>query len=264
MTAIARFKPTILFTAPTSYRFMLSRMEGADLSSLRLCVSAGETLPKSTSDAWFAATGIRLIDGIGGTEMLHIFISASGDDIRPGATGKRGAGLRGAGGGAGSGSRCRRARWGGSRCAAPPVAGISTMTARPKFAVGGWNLTGDTYTMDEDGYFWYGARSDDMIVSSGYNIAGPEVEEALLQHAAVLECGVVGAPDDERGQVVKAYVVLASGHTASEAMTQSLQAHVRAVVAPYKYPRQIEYVPVLPRTETGKIQRFKLREMAQL
>ncbi len=261
VAAIARFRPSILFTAPTSYRFMLQQRETADLSSLRKCVSAGEALPRATFEAWHAATGLRLIDGIGGTEMLHIFISAAGDDIRPGATGRAVPGfvarvVDDAGVEVAPGTLGRLAVRGPTGCR------YLDDDRQARFVQGGWNLTGDTYVMDADGYFWYGARSDDMIVSSGYNIAGPEVEEALLQHAAVLECGVVGAPDAERGQVIKAYVVLAPGFRPSDDLTADLQAAVRAMIAPYKYPRRIEYLATLPRTETGKIQRFRLREMA--
>lgn len=261
MAAIATFRPSILFTAPTTYRFMLARLAEADLSSLRKCVSAGEALPKATSDAWFAATGMRLIDGIGGTEMLHIFISAAGDDIRPGATGRAVPGFEAKVVGP-EGVEVPPGTLGFLAVRGPTGCRYLDDIRQKNFVRDGWNLTGDTYVMDADGYFWYGARSDDMIVSSGYNIAGPEVEEALLQHEAVLECGVVGAPDPERGQVIRAYVVLTQGFCASEELTRALQAHVRESIAPYKYPRQIEYVETLPRTETGKIQRFRLRQMA--
>ena len=260
MAAIAQHRPSVLFTAPTVYRHMLGRLDGWDCSSLRLCVSAGEALPRPTWDAWLAATGLRLIDGIGGTEMLHIFISAAGDDVRPGAIGRAVPGFQ--------------ARVVGPDGQELPVGHIGRLAVRgptgcrylddPRqadFVQDGWNLTGDMAAIDADGYVWYGARSDDMIVSSGYNIAGPEVEQALLQHPAVHECGVVGAADGERGQVVKAYVVLAAGHVGSAELTAALQAHVRAVVAPYKYPRLVEYVAGLPKTETGKLQRFKLRSM---
>jgi len=261
LEAIGRFRPSILLTAPTTYRYILARLETADLSSLRKCVSAGEALPRPTWDAWLKATGLRLIDGIGGTEMLHIFISAAGGDIRPGATGKPVPGFE------------ARVIGPEGEVLLPGVLGRLAVRgptgcrylddARQSNAVqGGWNITGDSFTMDEDGYFWYGARFDDMIVSSGYNIAGPEVEEALLQHAAVMECGVVGAPDPERGQIIKAYVVLAAGFAGSDDLTKELQTHVREAIAPYKYPRAIEYVSQLPRTETGKVQRFVLRQQA--
>ncbi len=261
LAAIGQFRPTILFTAPTTYRFILARLEDTDLSSLRACVSAGEALPRPTWDAWLAATGLRLIDGIGGTEMLHIFISAAGCDIRPGATGRPVPGFEACvigpdGEALPPGTLGRLAVRGptGCRYLDDPRQRASVQN--------GWNITGDSFTVDADGYFWYGARCDDMIITSGYNVAGPEVEEALLLHPAVLECAVVGAPDDERGHIIKAYVVLSAGHTASEAMTVALQTHVRTVVAPYKYPRAIEYLARLPRTETGKIQRFVLRQLA--
>ncbi len=256
--AIGQYRPTILFTAPTTYRFMLSQLEGADLASLRQCVSAGEALPRATWEAWYAATGLGLIDGIGGTEMLHIFISAAGDSIRPGATGRAVPGFE---------ARIvdedgREVPFGTAGHLAvrgPTGCRYLDDERQRRFVRHGWNLTGDTGMMDADGYFWYGARSDDMIVSSGYNIAGPEVEQALMLHEAVLECAVIGVPDAERGQLVTAHVVLRSGHAANEAMTAALQAHVRAAIAPYKYPRAIVYVGALPRTETGKLQRFKLR-----
>lgn len=261
MAAIAEYRPTVLFTAPTSYRHMLSRMAGWDCSSLRLCVSAGEPLPRATWQAWRDATGIRLIDGIGGTEMLHIFISAAGDDIRPGAIGRPVPGFQARVVGP-DGAEVPPGTPGRLAVRGPTGCRYLDDDRQAKFVQDGWNLTGDTFTADADGYFYYGARSDDMIVSSGYNVAGPEVEQALLEHAAVHECGVVGAPDAERGQIVKAYVVLAAGHQPSDALTAALQAHVRGTVAPYKYPRAVEYVASLPKTETGKIQRFKLRSMA--
>jgi 2-aminobenzoate-CoA ligase len=261
LDAISRFRPTILFTAPTTYRYILARLEGADLSSLRQCVSAGEALPRTTWEAWLAATGVRLIDGIGGTEMLHIFISAAGDDIRPGATGKPVPGFEAKVIGE-DGETLPHGMLGRLAVRGPTGCRYLDDERQTRFVQNGWNMTGDTFTVDADGYFWYGARNDDMIVSSGYNVAGPEVEEALLQHPAVLECGVVGAPDPERGQVIKAYVVLAAGFTASDQLTRDLQAHCRAVIAPYKYPRAMEFVAALPRTETGKVQRFVLRQQA--
>jgi 2-aminobenzoate-CoA ligase len=237
-------------------------MDGADLSSLRKCVSAGEALPRPTWEAWLEATGLKLIDGIGGTEMLHIFISAAGDDIRPGATGRAVPGFEARvvdeeGREVPPGTLGRLAVRGPTGCR------YLADDRQLKFVQNGWNMTGDTFTMDADGYFFYGARNDDMIVSSGYNIAGPEVEEGLLTHPAVLECGVVGAPDAERGHIIKAYVVLAAGFSASDALAAELQAHVRATIAPYKYPRAIAFVSGLPRTETGKVQRFVLRERAK-
>ncbi len=261
LAAIEKFRATIAFTAPTAYRAMLARLREHDMSSLRKCVSAGEALPKATFDAWLAATGIKILDGIGATEMLHIFIGSPEEEIRPGATGKPVPGYE---------ARVVDAH----RKELPPNT-IGRLAVRGptgcryladkrqlQYVQDGWNITGDTYLMDEDGYFWYQARSDDMIVSSGYNIAGPEVEAALLEHPAVAECGVVGAPDEERGQVVKAYVVLRTGYSGDAATTKLLQEHVKGTIAPYKYPRTIEYVSQLPRTQTGKLQRFELRRIA--
>jgi 2-aminobenzoate-CoA ligase len=261
IAAIEKFRATIAFTAPTAYRAMLARLRERDISSLRKCVSAGEALPKATFDAWLAATGVKILDGIGATEMLHIFIGSPEEEIRAGATGRPVPGYE---------ARVVDAQ----RKELPPNS-IGRLAVRGptgcryladkrqlQYVQDGWNITGDTYLMDEDGYFWYQARSDDMIVSSGYNIAGPEVEAALLEHPAVAECGVVGAPDEERGQIVKAYVVLRTGYSGDAATTNLLQEHVKATIAPYKYPRTIEYVTQLPRTQTGKLQRFELRRMA--
>jgi 2-aminobenzoate-CoA ligase len=262
LPAIAQHKATICFTAPTAYRAMLSKLQGYDISSLRKCVSAGEPLPKGTFEAWKDATGIRLMDGIGATEMLHIFIAATEDEIRPGATGKPVPGYEAKvvddeGRDLPPGSVGRLAVRGPTGCR------YLADERQGKYVQGGWNVTGDTYLMDEDGYFWYQARSDDMIISAGYNIAGPEVEAALLTHPAGAECGVVGAPDDGRGTVVKAYVVLRPGHAPGPELTKALQDHVKAEIAPYKYPRLIEFVEALPRTQTGKLQRFELRRIAQ-
>jgi 2-aminobenzoate-CoA ligase len=259
--AIEKFKVTVCFTAPTSYRAMLPKIGSHDISSLRKCVSAGETLPASTYDAWLKATGIKLMDGIGGTEMLHIFICATEDEIRPGSTGKPVPGYEAKiidddGRDVPPGTMGRLAVRGPTGC---------KYLADPRqlsFVQNGWNLTGDTFVMDEDGYFWYKSRSDDMIVSAGYNIAGPDVEAALLTHPAVAECGVVGAPDEARGMLVKAYVVLAPGFTGDDALKLELQNHVKREIAPYKYPRAIEFVAQLPKTETGKLKRFALRQVA--
>jgi 2-aminobenzoate-CoA ligase len=261
LPAIARFRPTICFTAPTAYRAMLPQLPGHDMSSLRACVSAGEALPKATFDAWLAATGLRILDGIGATEMLHIFIGSPEEEIRPGATGKPVPGYEArvvdeAGREVPPGTIGRLAVRGPTGC--------RYLADRRQliYVHDGWNITGDSYIQDADGYFWYQARSDDMIISAGYNIAGPEVEAVLLAHPAVAECGVVGCPDDERGQIVKAYVVLRPGHNPDAAMTRLLQDHVKATIAPYKYPRAIDYVESLPRTQTGKLQRFELRRIA--
>jgi len=262
LPAIMQYKATICFTAPTAYRAMLSKLDGYDISSLRKCVSAGEPLPKGTFEAWRSATNIRLMDGIGATEMLHIFIAAREEEIRPGATGKPVPGYEAKviddeGRDLPPGSIGRLAVRGPTGCR------YLADERQRKYVQDGWNVTGDTYLMDEDGYFWYQARSDDMIISAGYNIAGPEVEAALLTHPAVAECGVVGVPDEDRGAVVKAYVVLHPDQGPSPELTKALQDHVKAEIAPYKYPRIIEYVDSLPRTQTGKLQRFELRRMAQ-
>jgi 2-aminobenzoate-CoA ligase len=261
LAAIAKCRATISFTAPTAYRAMLAKLSEHDISSLRKCVSAGEALPKATFDAWQAATGIKILDGIGATEMLHIFIGSPEPELRPGATGKPVPGYEARvidsdGNEVAPGTIGRLAVRGPTGCR------YLADKRQRQYVQDGWNVTGDTYLMDEDGYFWYQARSDDMIVSAGYNIAGPEVESALLAHPAVAECGVVGAPDEERGQIVKAYVVLRPGQTGDAATTKALQDYVKATIAPYKYPRAIEYVTTLPRTQTGKLQRFELRRIA--
>jgi 2-aminobenzoate-CoA ligase len=258
LQAIEQQRATICFTAPTFYRQMAAQAGKYDLSSLRKSVSAGEALPVATREAWQQATGLRMIDGIGATEMLHIFISAAGDDIRPGATGKPVPGYRAcvldnAGQALGPGIVGRLAVKGPTGCR------YLDDPRQHDYVLNGWNLTGDAYEMDADGYFFYRSRTDDMIISAGYNIAGPEVEDALLRHPAVAECGVVGKPDDERGQVVEAHVVLKPGFEPSPAMSAQLQQFVKEQIAPYKYPRSICFLSSLPRTETGKLQRFKLR-----
>jgi 2-aminobenzoate-CoA ligase len=259
--AIETFRASIVFTAPTAYRAIIPLLDGRDVSSLRKCVSAGEALPRATFDAWKAATGLELMDGIGATEMLHIFIAAPEGKIRPGSTGLPVPGYRAKvigpdGEDLPAGAPGRLAVRGPTGCR------YLADERQAVYVQDGWNVTGDTYVVDEDGYFWYQARNDDMIVSAGYNIAGPEVEAALLSHPAVAECGVVGAPDDERGIVVKAYVVLKPGEVPSPDLTEALQNHVKAEIAPYKYPRAVAFVERLPRTETGKLQRFELRRQA--
>ena len=258
LRAIDTYQATICFTAPTFYRQMAPLAAQHDLRSLRLSVSAGEALPLATRDAWQAATGLAMTDGIGATEMLHIFISATGEGIRRGAIGKAIPGYQAcivddAGVPQPPGVTGRLAVKGPTGCRY-----LSDPRQRD-YVQNGWNLTGDTFEMDADGYFYYRSRSDDMIVSAGYNIAGPEVEEALLRHPAVAECGVVGRADAERGQIVEAHVVLKDGSQASDALAAELQDFVRQQIAPYKYPRAIRFLPSLPRTETGKLQRFKLR-----
>jgi 2-aminobenzoate-CoA ligase len=250
----------VLFTSPTAYRAMLGKIKDFDVSSLRRCVSAGETLPLPTFQAWKDATGLSIIDGIGATEMLHIFISASDDDIRPGATGRVVPGYEARIVDDGMddvaiGDVGRLAVRGPTGCRY-----LDNEERQRAYVRDGWNLTGDAYRMDADGYFWYQARTDDMIVSSGYNISGPEVENVLLDHPAVLECGVIGEPNEERGQIVKAFVVLQAGYEAGDALCKELQDFVKQQIAPYKYPRSIAFIPALPRTSTGKLQRFRLRE----
>jgi len=261
LAAIEKFGATIAFTAPTAYRAMLAKLAERNISSLRKCVSAGEALPKATFEAWLAATGIKILDGIGATEMLHIFIGSPEEEILPGATGKPVPGYEARVVDA-DGKELPPNTIGRLAVRGPTGCRYLADKRQRQYVRDGWNITGDTYLMDADGYFWYQARSDDMIVSSGYNIAGPEVEATLLEHPAVAECGVVGAPDEERGQIVKAYVVLRAGHSGDSALTKTLQEHVKATIAPYKYPRTIEYVTQLPRTQTGKLQRFELRRMA--
>jgi 2-aminobenzoate-CoA ligase len=259
--AIAAHQVTVCFTAPTAYRAMIAAGKAGQLGSLRRAVSAGEHLPAPTWEAFREATGVRLIDGIGSTEMLHVFVSAADDDIRPGATGKAVPGyqatvLDAAGNPVPAGEPGRLAVKGptGCRYLSDPRQAV--------YAQDGWNITGDTFIQDEDGYFWYQARSDDMIVSSGYNIAGPEVEEALLAHPAVAECCVIGVPDEARGQLVKAFVVAAPGFETGPALALLLQNFVKEQIAPYKYPRAVDFVPGLPKTATGKLQRFVLRQAA--
>ena len=259
LQTVQEYKVTVLFTAPTFYRMMAGQTSQFDTASLRKCVSAGETLPGATRKLWQDATGIRIIDGIGATEMLHIFISHTEDEARPGATGKPIPGYRACildaeGKPLPPGSIGRLAVKGPTGCR------YLDDPRQADYVANGWNVTGDAYLMDADGYFFYQARTDDMIVSAGYNIGGPEVEDCLLAHSAVAECGVVGVPDPERGQVVKAFVTLKAGYNPDAAMARLLQEHVKHTLAPYKYPRQIEFRSALPRTETGKLQRFRLRD----
>ncbi|MBC7841171.1 MAG: benzoate-CoA ligase family protein [Gemmatimonadaceae bacterium] len=259
LDAIVTFGATTLFTAPTTYRAMAAHGATLRASSLRQCVSAGEVLPTSTRTLWRDATGIEMIDGIGATEMLHIFISADETHARAGATGTPVPGyvatvLDEDGNPAAIGTVGRLAVKGPTGCR------YLADERQRGYVLNGWNLTGDAYVMDADGYFHYQSRTDDMIISSGYNIAAPEVEDALLRHAAVAECGVIGVDDADRGQIVKAYVVLREEFAAGDVLTRELQDFVKATIAPYKYPRAIEFRAQLPRTETGKLQRFRLRE----
>ena len=255
---IQQFGATVLFTAPTSYRVMAA--QGALLRStkLRQCVSAGEALPAATRALWREATGIELIDGIGATEMLHIFISADEAHARPGATGKPVPGYQ-ARVVTDDGTPLPAGQVGKLAVRGPTGCRYLADERQAKYVQNGWNLTGDAYLIDDDGYFHYQSRTDDMIISSGYNIASPEVEDALLLHPKVAECGVIGVADAERGQIVKAFVVLRAGVQPNDALAKELQDFVKQTVAPYKYPRAIEFRTELPRTETGKLQRFRLR-----
>ena len=259
LEAIARHGVTHLATAPTAYKAMLSQ-PGLDaaLETLRYCLSAGEHLPSATWHAWKERTGIAITDGIGSTEMMHIFISAAGDDIRPGATGTAVPGYTATV----LDDDDEPMDEGTGRLAVKGPTGCRYLDdpRQADYVVDGWNVTGDTYRRDGDGYYWYLARSDDMIVSSGYNIGAPEVENALLSHSAVAECAVIGVPCSERGQKVKAFVVCASDVSPSEELSAELQAHSKATIAPYKYPREIEFVDALPKTATGKLRRVELRE----
>ncbi|MCB0956122.1 MAG: AMP-binding protein [Ilumatobacteraceae bacterium] len=257
---IQEYRATVCFTAPTAYRAMLAAMaDGADLSSLRAAVSAGETLPAPVYDAWMATTGKPMLDGIGATELLHIFITNRFDDSRPGCTGRPVGGYR---------ARVvdddmnevPRGTVGRLAVQGPTGCRYLADDRQRRYVQDGWNLTGDSFVQDDDGYFHFAARSDDMIISSGYNIAGPEVEAALLAHPDVAECAVIGVPDEARGQIVQAHVVLKEGVTANDAAAASLQEHVKATIAPYKYPRSVVFTEALPKTQTGKIQRFRLRE----
>ena len=256
---IEKYQATICFTAPTAYRAMLAAMdEGADLSSLRVAVSAGETLPAPVFEAWVKKTGIPILDGIGSTEMLHIFISNRFDDNRPACTGKPLTGYEAKVVDEDM-NEVPRGTPGSLIVRGPIGCRYLDDDRQSDYVRDGWNLTGDTFTEDEDGYFRFAARSDDMIVSAGYNIAGPEVEAALLAHERVKECAVIGVPDEARGQIVEAHVVLEASAVPSDQLVKQLQDHVKTVIAPYKYPRSIVFVNELPKTESGKIQRFRLK-----
>ncbi|TAK39548.1 MAG: 2-aminobenzoate-CoA ligase [Betaproteobacteria bacterium] len=259
LETVQRFGATTLFTAPTMYRATAALAPRFDLRSLKKCVSAGEALPDATRQLFKQATGIEIIDGIGATEMAHIFISHTPERVRRGATGYAIPGYRAAVLDD-AGRPCRPGAIGRLAVKGPTGCRYLADDRQAQYVQDGWNLTGDAYAMDADGYFYYQARTDDMIISAGYNIAGPEVEGALLTHAAVAECGVVGWPDEERGTIVKAFVVLRPGYAPDDAMAAALQGHVKQAIAPYKYPRAIEFRDALPRTETGKLQRFKLRQ----
>lgn len=257
--AIARHRVTICATSPTAYRQMTPLAAKYDLSSLQKCLSAGEALPTTTRDQWREATGIQIHDGIGGTEMIHIYIASRPEHYRPGAIGKPLPGFT--------------AMLVDDDMQPVPVGAEGKLAIKGptgcryladdrqlKYVRDGWNITGDTFHQDEDGYYYYHARVDDIIVTSGYNVASPEVESVLLEHPAVAECAVIGVPDADRGQILKAYIVLRAGHSGSDALVKELQDYVKQQAAPYKYPRAVSFVSTLPRTETGKLQRFKLQE----
>ncbi|MGN6579141.1 MAG: AMP-binding protein [Bordetella sp.] len=259
LAEIQDFGASIVFTAPTFYRQMAALVGKYDIRTLKKSVSAGEALPDATRQLWKQATGIEMIDGIGGTEMIHVFVSSPPDQVRQGAIGKVVPGYVAQVVGddmqpVPNGTPGRLAVKGPTGCRY-----LADQRQR-KFVQQGWNLPGDTFVQDDDGYFFYQARNDDMIVSAGYNISGPEVEDALMRHEAVAECGVIGKPDPERGQVVKAFVVLKPGYEGTPDLAVRLQDFVKATVAPYKYPREIEFMAALPRTETGKLQRYALRQ----
>jgi 2-aminobenzoate-CoA ligase len=251
---------TICYTAPTFYRQMAPFAREHGVGKLRLCVSAGEGLPDATRQLWKQASGIEMTDGIGATEMFHIFISAAPQDVRRGAIGKAVPGYT-AKVVDDDGNEVPRGTIGKLAVIGPTGCKYLDDPRQANYVKDGWNYPGDAFMQDEDGYFFYQARADDMIITSGYNVGGPEVEDALLRHPAVAECGVIGKPDEERGMIVKAFCVLKPGHEGDAAMVKALQEHVKASIAPFKYPREIQFVDSLPRTETGKLQRFRLRQL---
>ncbi|MBS7809084.1 AMP-binding protein [Variovorax sp. PCZ-1] len=258
---INNIKATISYTAPTFYRQMAAFAKAKGVKSLRISVSAGEGLPDATRQLWKEASGLEMLDGIGATEMFHIFISSAGADIKRGAIGKVVPGYT-AKVVDDEGNELPRGKVGKLAVIGPTGCKYFADERQKNYVKNGWNYPGDAFMQDVDGYFFFQARADDMIISAGYNIGGPEVEDCLLKHPAVAECGVIGAPDEERGMVVKAVLILKNGFAGDEAMVKTLQEHVKTNLAPYKYPRQIEFRTSLPRTETGKLQRFKLRSLA--
>ena len=259
LSAIGKYRATTAWSSPLFYRQMVGAASKFDISTLQQCVSAGESLPISTRTLWREATGIEIVDGIGSTEMLHIFIASAGTEVRPGATGK-----------VVPGYQARVVDEHGQELPPDTVGRLAVKgptgcryladDRQRTYVQNGWNLTGDAYLMDNDGYFWFQARTDDMIITAGYNVAGPEVEGALLMHPAVAECAVVGAPDAERGTIIKAFVVLRSDYVGDAALAHRLQDFVKQSIAPYKYPRAIEFCDALPRAGTGKVQRYRLRQ----
>ena len=260
LEAIERYRATICFTSPTAYRQMAALAGRYDIGSLTKCVSAGEALPTDTREKWREATGIEIHDGIGGTEMIHIYLASGPEDYRPGSLGKIMPGYVGMVVDEDM-NPLPPGEVGKLAIKGPTGCRYLSDPRQANYVRQGWNLPGDAFHMDEDGYYYYHARVDDMIVSSGYNIGAPEVEWALLAHPAVAECGVIGLPDDERGQIVMAFVALKEGHAGDDAMVAELQQFVKQTVAPYKYPRRIRFIEAMPRTETGKLQRFRLKSM---
>ena len=256
---VNRVGATVVYTAPTFYRQMVCFAKALGAPTLRLCVSAGERLPDTTRQLWKDATGIEIIDGIGATEMFHIFISSAGEGVRKGAIGKVVPGYT-AWVVNENGEELPRGTVGTLAVIGPTGCRYLDDPRQANYVKDGWNFPGDAFVEDADGYFFFRARADDMIITAGYNIAGPEVEEALMAHPAVAECAVVGAPDTERGMIVKAFIVLKETQVGDAVMVKALQEHVKSALAPFKYPRQIEFTSALPRTETGKLQRFKLRQ----
>jgi len=250
---------TICYTAPTFYRQMAPFVKQHGAPTLRISVSAGEALPDATRQLWKEATGLEMLDGIGGTEVFHIYISAAGDEVRRGAVGKAVPGFIAKVVDA-EGNEVPRGTVGKLALQGPVGCRYLDDARQADYVKNGWNYPGDSFVQDDDGYFFYQARADDMIITAGYNVGGPEVEDALLKHPAVAECGVIGKPDADRGMIVKAFCVLKPGQTGDAGLVKALQDHVKATIAPFKYPREIEFVSVLPRTETGKLQRFKLRQ----
>ncbi|MFH0132553.1 AMP-binding protein [Variovorax sp. VaC1] len=251
---------TICYTAPTFYRQMAPFVRQHGMPSLRISVSAGEALPDATRQLWKEATGIEMLDGIGGTEVFHIYISAAGNEVRKGAVGKAVPGFT-AKVVDDQGNEVPHGTVGKLALQGPVGCRYLDDPRQADYVKNGWNYPGDSFVQDDDGYFFYQARADDMIITAGYNVGGPEVEDALLKHPAVAECGVIGKPDAERGMIVKAFCVLKPGNEGNAALVKALQDHVKATIAPFKYPREIEFVAALPRTETGKLQRFKLRQL---
>ncbi|TRW27300.1 AMP-binding protein [Flavobacterium zepuense] len=263
LKAIEEYKVSICFTAPTAWRVLTSKVNEYDISSLRKCVSAGETLPVKVWEDWYEATGLKIIDGIGSTEILHIFISSTEDNMRKGATGLP---IRGYEAKIVDKKGVEVPYGTPGRLAVRGITGCKYLNSKDKqkeYVQNGWNITGDIFRKDTDGYFWFVARGDDMIISSGYNIAAIEVESVLLTHADIAECAVVGLPDENRGMLVCAYIVLKEKDKACAEFTRALQDWFKEVAAPYKYPREIKYLDALPKTETGKIQRFKLKNIVQ-